>query len=127
MTKADLIDHVCERVGGFSKKEAAEIVESLFEIMKSTLERGENIKLSGFGNFEVRDKKPRSGRNPRTHERILIEARRVLVFKPSNLLKGAMNKHRDRYRAAIEARAAAAGILLPGRVPGGESDQGGGV
>ncbi|RMG97214.1 MAG: integration host factor subunit alpha [Deltaproteobacteria bacterium] len=114
MTKADLIERICERVGGFSKKEAAEVVEALFELMKSTLERGEKIKISGFGNFEVRDKKPRPGRNPKTHEPIIIEARRVLTFKPSNLLKGAMNRDRDRHRRALAERAAKVGILLDG-------------
>ncbi len=114
MTKADLIERVYDRVGGFSKKEAAEVVETLFEIMKSTLERGEKIKITGFGNFEVRDKKPRTGRNPQTHEPIVIAARRVLVFKPSNLLKEAMNRDRHRYSEALRARAREAGILLPG-------------
>ena len=93
MTKADLIERVCERIGGFSKKEAADLVEAVFEVMKSTLETGEKIKISGFGNFVVREKNPRPGRNPRTGEEIMIEARRVLTFKASNILKQAMNPH----------------------------------
>ena len=91
MTKADIIDRVCERVGGFSKKEAADLVESVFDVMKATLETGEKIKISGFGNFVVRTKQPRPGRNPQTGEEIVIEARRVLTFKPSNVLKTALN------------------------------------
>lgn len=91
MTKADIIERVCEEVGGFSKKEAADVVELVFEMMKDTLAEGEKIKISGFGNFVVRDKNPRPGRNPQTGEQIMIDARRVLTFKPSNVLKAALN------------------------------------
>ena len=69
MTKADIIESVYEKVG-FSKKEAAEVVEMVFDTIKETLERGEKIKISGFGNFIVRDKKSRVGRNPQTGEEI---------------------------------------------------------
>ena len=92
MTKADIVDKVCDRVGGFSKKEAADLVDNVFDVMKDVLERGEKIKISGFGNFVVRDKKPRPGRNPQTGQEITIEARRVLTFKPSNVLKAALNE-----------------------------------
>ena len=91
MTKADIVDKVCEQVGGFSKKEAADLVDQVFDTMKVVLETGEKIKISGFGNFVVRDKKPRPGRNPQTGQEITIEARRVLTFKPSNVLKTALN------------------------------------
>ena len=91
MTKADIIEAVYEKVGGFSKKEAAEIVESVFNQIKETLERGEKIKISGFGNFIVREKKARIGRNPQTGEEITISARRVLTFKPSQVLKNVLN------------------------------------
>ena len=91
MTKADIIEAVYEKVGGFSKKEAAEIVESVFNQIKETLERGEKIKISGFGNFIVREKKARIGRNPQTGEEITISARRVLTFKPSQVLKNILN------------------------------------
>ena len=91
MTKADIIEAVYEKVGGFSKKEAAEIVESVFNQVKETLERGEKIKISGFGNFIVREKKARIGRNPQTGEEITISARRVLTFKPSQVLKDVLN------------------------------------
>jgi integration host factor subunit alpha len=91
MTKADIVDRVCEQVGGFSKKEAADLVDQVFDTMKVVLENGEKIKISGFGNFVVREKKPRPGRNPQTGQEITIEARRVLTFKPSNVLKAAIN------------------------------------
>ncbi len=91
MTKADIIENVYERVGGFSKKDAAQIVETVFDIIKKTLEGGEKIKLSGFGNFVVRDKNSRIGRNPQTGDEITISARRVLTFKPSQVLKNALN------------------------------------
>jgi len=91
MTKADIVDKVCEQVGGFSKKEAADLVDQVFDTMKAVLESGEKIKISGFGNFVVREKKPRPGRNPQTGQEITIDARRVLTFKPSNVLKDALN------------------------------------
>lgn len=91
MTKAEIIEQIYEKVG-FSKKESAEIVEMVFDTMKDTLERGEKIKISGFGNFVVRQKRPRIGRNPQTGEEIEICARRVLTFRPSQVLKSALNK-----------------------------------
>ena len=94
MTKADLVDAVHDKVG-FSKKESADIVELVFDVIKSTLEKGEKIKISGFGNFELRDKKSRIGRNPQTGDAIEISARRVLTFKPSQVLKNALNINSD--------------------------------
>jgi integration host factor subunit alpha len=91
MTKADIIEQIYEKVG-FSKKESAEIVELVFDTMKETLEKGEKIKISGFGNFVVRQKRPRIGRNPQTGEEIEISARRVLTFRPSQVLKTTINK-----------------------------------
>ena len=91
MTKADIVERVYENLETFSKKESAEIVEMVFEAMKQTLERGEKIKISGFGNFVVREKKERTGRNPQTGEEILIAPRKVLTFKPSQVLKNAIN------------------------------------
>lgn len=90
MTKADIIEGVYEKVG-FSKKESAEIVELVFDTLKETLERGDKIKISGFGNFQVRQKKARVGRNPQTGKEIEISARRVLTFRPSQVLKSALN------------------------------------
>ncbi len=90
MTKAEIIEKIYEKVG-FSKKESAEIVELVFDTMKETLEKGEKIKISGFGNFVVRQKRPRVGRNPQTGEEIEISARRVLTFRPSQVLKNVLN------------------------------------
>ena len=94
MTKAEIIDAVYEKVGGFSKKEAAEVVEAVFDTMKDVLTDGEKIKISGFGNFVVREKKQRIGRNPQTGAPIPISARKVLNFKPSQVLKNILNPHR---------------------------------
>ena len=94
MTKADLVEVIHTKVG-FSKKEAAEVVEMVFDTIKETLENGEKIKISGFGNFEVRGKRSRVGRNPQTGEVIAISARRVLTFKPSQVLKNAVNFSTD--------------------------------
>jgi integration host factor subunit alpha len=91
MTKADIVDIVYEKVGGFSKKEAIDIVETVFETAKTTLEKGDKLKISGFGNFVVRDKKARPGRNPQTGKEITISARRVLTFKASLVLTKALN------------------------------------
>lgn len=90
MTKADIIEAVYEQIG-FSKKEAAEVVELVFDTMKDTLSEGEKIKISGFGNFVVRPKRARTGRNPQTGAQITISARKVLTFKPSQVLKDALN------------------------------------
>ena len=90
-TKYELVQAVYTRLGGFSKKESADLVDLIFELMKETLGRGETIKISGFGNFVLRDKRERQGRNPQTGEPITISARRVLTFKPSQLLKQALN------------------------------------
>ena len=95
MTKAEIIDAVYEKVGGFSKKEAAEIVEAVFDTMKEVLGRSEKIKISGFGNFVVRAKKERTGRNPQTGDPIPISARKVLTFKPSQVLKGVLNPNKE--------------------------------
>lgn len=94
MTKAEIVQSVYARLGGFSKKESADLIELVFETMKETLGRGEKIKISGFGNFVVRAKKQRVGRNPQTGAAIAISARRVLTFKPSQVLKHALNPHR---------------------------------
>ena len=91
MTKADIVQAVHNQLGGFSKKEAADLVDLVFETMKETLGRGEKIKISGFGNFVLRDKRQRQGRNPQTGDPIVITERRVLSFKASQLLKQALN------------------------------------
>jgi len=90
LTKADIIDAVQAKLG-FSRKLTSEVVDDLFDILKDCLEKGDGVKISGFGNFEVRDKRPRQGRNPRTGEEMTISARRVLSFKPSRVLRNAIN------------------------------------
>jgi integration host factor subunit alpha len=90
MTKAEIVEQIYEQVG-FSKKESAELVEQVFQTIKETLARGEKVKISGFGNFVVRPKNARKGRNPQTGKEILLEARRVLTFKPSLVLKNVLN------------------------------------
>ncbi|MDH3961525.1 MAG: integration host factor subunit alpha [Desulfuromonadales bacterium] len=91
MTKADLIEKIT-LMTAFTKKESAEIVERVFDVVKATLEAGENIKIAGFGNFEVKEKAARNGRNPQTGEIIEIAPRRVLTFKPSQVLKKSINE-----------------------------------
>lgn len=91
MTKAEIVEKIYEVVG-FSKRESAEIVDSVFDIMKETLGEGEKIKISGFGNFVVRSKRERIGRNPHTREAITITARKVVTFKASQILKKAVNR-----------------------------------
>lgn len=90
MTKADIVERVAECCG-FTKKDAIDMVDSVFSILKNTLEDGEDIKISGFGKFEVKTKRARKGRNPQTGESIVIEARRILTFKPSTILKSSIN------------------------------------
>jgi integration host factor subunit alpha len=92
MTKVDIVSGVYEKVG-FSKKEAVQVVETMFDLMKRTLKRGEKIKISGFGNFVVRKKRARRGRNPQTGDDIEISARKILTFKPSQVLKNALNRN----------------------------------
>jgi len=90
MTKGDIVERIYEKIG-FSKKEANDVLESIFEIIKTRLENGEKVKISGFGNFAVNQKRPRKGRNPQTGEEIIISGRRVLTFKGSQVLKKSMN------------------------------------
>ncbi len=91
MTKADIVGIICDRLK-CSKKQGTEVVELVFETMKDMIEGGETLKISGFGNFDVKQKADRRGRNPQTGEEITIEARRILTFKPSALLKKAINE-----------------------------------
>ena len=91
MTKADLADRVYEKVG-LSRKEAAEIIETLFAAMKNILAEGESIKITGFGTFLVRKKGSRRGRNPKTGVEIEITQRKVFTFKPSLQFKALVEK-----------------------------------
>ncbi|GBE34204.1 integration host factor subunit alpha [bacterium BMS3Bbin06] len=86
MTRADLARIIFEKVG-LPKKEAQDIIEVIIENIKNTLAEGESVKITGFGTFNVRKKTPRRGRNPQTGEDMEITARRVISFKPSNILK----------------------------------------
>ncbi|MCD9469603.1 integration host factor subunit alpha [Photobacterium phosphoreum] len=86
LTKADLAENLFENVG-LSKRDAKDTVEVFFEEVRKALENGEQVKLSGFGNFDLRDKNERPGRNPKTGEDISISARRVVTFRPGQKLK----------------------------------------
>ena len=86
LTNADIADRLFDEVR-LNKREAKEFVDSFFESIRSALEGGENVKLSGFGNFQLRDKNQRPGRNPKTGEEIPISARRVVTFRPGQKLR----------------------------------------
>ena len=91
MTKADLINALIEKTG-LLKKECAQLVESIFELMSAKLESGEQVKIAGFGLFDVKVKKVRRGRNPQTGEQLEISSRKVLKFKPSPIMKKRMEQ-----------------------------------
>ena len=86
LTKADIAESLYEELG-LNKREARDLVEIYFDELKEALSNGKQVKLSGFGNFDLRDKKERPGRNPKTGESIPISARRVVTFKPGQKLK----------------------------------------
>jgi integration host factor subunit alpha len=86
LTKAEMAERLFDEMG-LNKREAKELVEQFFEEVKLSLENNEQVKLSGFGNFDLRDKRERPGRNPKTGEEIPIQARRVVTFKPGQKLK----------------------------------------
>lgn len=86
LTKADIAERLFEELG-LNKREAKELVEQFFEEIRQALVDGHAVKLSGFGNFELRDKRQRPGRNPKTGEEIPISARRVVTFRPGQKLK----------------------------------------
>lgn len=86
LTKAEMAERLYEELG-FNKREAKELVEMFFEEIRRSLEQNEQVKLSGFGNFDLRDKSQRPGRNPKTGEEIPISARRVVTFRPGQKLK----------------------------------------
>ncbi len=90
MTKADLAEKVKDRLR-IQRKDSLEIVETFLEILKDTLATGEDVKISGFGNFQVRSKADRKGRNPVTGEAMMISSRKVLTFKTSPVLKSHLN------------------------------------
>ena len=92
LTKAELADLLFEKVG-LNKREAKDMVETFFEEIRTALESGHSVKLSGFGNFQLRDKPQRPGRNPKTGEEIPITARRVVTFHASQKLKSMVEAH----------------------------------
>ena len=92
LTKADMAEMLFEELG-LNKREAKESVESFFEEIRQALENNEQVKLSGFGNFDLRDKSTRPGRNPKTGEEIPITARRVVTFKPGQKLKARVESY----------------------------------
>ena len=101
LTRADLAEAVFNKVG-LPRNESAELVESVLREVIACLERGENVKLSSFGSFGVRDKRERVGRNPKTGEVVPITPRRVLVFRDSNIMKDRINSSLSRGRKAAE-------------------------
>src|SRR5262245_18268660 len=90
MTKAEIITRIYEKIG-FSKKDATDVVEATFDIIKGCLEKGEKVKVSGFGNFVVNTKRPRKGRTRQNGDEISIVGRKVLTFKASQILKKSIN------------------------------------
>ncbi len=95
LTKAELADALFERLG-LNKREAKDMVDGFFDEISQALQRGESVKLSGFGNFQLRNKPTRPGRNPKTGEEIAITARRVVTFHASQKLKAAVSRATER-------------------------------
>jgi integration host factor subunit alpha len=95
LTKAELAEHLFEELG-LNKREAKELVENFFEEIRGALEKGQQVKLSGFGNFDLREKKQRPGRNPKTGEEIPISPRRVVTFRPGQKLKARVEGYAGR-------------------------------
>ncbi|TCP92005.1 integration host factor subunit alpha [Cricetibacter osteomyelitidis] len=91
LTKVEIADNLIEKFG-LNKKDAKQLVETFFEEIRIALESGNDVKLSGFGNFELRDKASRPGRNPKTGESVPVSARRVVVFKPGQKLRARVEK-----------------------------------
>lgn len=92
LTKAELADHLYESLG-LSKREAKEIIDAFFDEIVESLVRGDNVKLSGFGNFKLRDKSARPGRNPKTGKEVEISARRVVTFRAGQKLRSKVEKY----------------------------------
>lgn len=101
LTKAEISDSLITSLG-MNKRDAKEFVEYLFEALRHTLEEGESVKISGFGNFELRDKGQRPGRNPKTGQDVPISARRVVTFRPGQKLKARV----ENYEGEVEAASA---------------------
>lgn len=93
MTKSDIVKAVLRVSGDMDKQRACELMEETLEIIKQTLSAGETIKIAGFGVFSVRDKRSRVGRNPQTGDKIVLAARRVVIFRPSRVLRDIVNEN----------------------------------
>ncbi len=91
LTKADIVDSIKDQLG-LSRKQSIETIEALLELMKKTMEKGEDVLISGFGKFCVKEKKERRGRNPATGENLMLSPRRVVTFKCSGKLRDQINK-----------------------------------
>ncbi len=92
MRKLDLANEIRDRVGGLTRKECTELIDELLDTIRGALGEGQNVKISGFGSFQIRDKSERIGRNPHTGEQLTIPGRRVLTFRPSHILRRAINR-----------------------------------
>jgi len=112
VTKADITESIIEKAG-FSRRDAAEIVDLVFETIKEALGRGDKIKIYGFGNFVTRQKKSRVGRNPQTGEPLHIAARRAVTFQCSELLKNALRDEPHGDAEGCEGHDRASGIASP--------------
>ena len=95
LTRAKMVEIVHQQGLGYTKKELQNIVNSMFDIIAESVINGETVKLSGFGNFSMVDKTARVGRNPQTDEALIISRRRVITFKPSNMLRNAVSSIED--------------------------------
>ena len=108
LTKAELADFLFEKVG-LNKREAKDMVETFFEEIRAALENGDSVKLSGFGNFQLRNKPQRPGRNPKTGEEIPITARTVVTFRASHKLKERVEEnarlHAEQLKSKVQANA----------------------
>lgn len=94
MTKNDIVDQLHEKIG-FTKKETGELIDTIFDSIKNALSDNQNVKISNFGNFTIRNKNSRMGRNPKTGEEIEISARNVVTFKASQKLKDLINEEEE--------------------------------
>ena len=98
MTKVEIVEYIIKRNGDLTMKQAAQLLEEALDLIKQTLAHGENVKISGFGHFTIRDKNGRIGRNPKSGERITLKARRVVTFKASPLLRDRVNQREEQLR-----------------------------
>lgn len=101
VTKAEIAEHLSEKLGLMNKRDAKEFVDMFFEKIRASLEDGEQVKISGFGNFDLRDKSPRPGRNPKTGEEVTVTARRVVTFKSGQKLKDKVASYKSEENSSL--------------------------